>query len=227
MEERIESAPCERGNDLVSFLYEELDREALREFQQHLRSCSSCSDDLGSFQKVRAGVVAWRQASLGLSVFPAGANATFKHDKASALTAIRQFFALSPVWLKGAVALASILFFVALGTLVMKPRTTSETPLVQSDKVYSEAEMRAKVEASVEERMRELRAVNKDSVNDKPAELILTRGTAPKAKSSLSAKTRRAPLTRSEREQLAADLRLISTTDDSDLDLLGEHINNR
>jgi len=41
----------------------------------------------------------------------------------------------------------------------------------------------------------------------------------------LTAKTRRAPLTKSEREQLAADLRLISQTEDSDLDLLGEHIN--
>src|SRR5207244_6196600 len=37
-------------------------------------------------------------------------------------------------------------------------------------------------------------------------------------------KTRR-PLTRAEREQLAADLRLISPKDDADLDLLGDRLN--
>ena len=37
----------------------------------------------------------------------------------------------------------------------------------------------------------------------------------------------RRPLTRAEREQLAADLRLLSTDDDVDLNLLGDRINNQ
>ena len=42
--------------------------------------------------------------------------------------------------------------------------------------------------------------------------------------SSQTAKSRR-PLSRAEREQLAAELRLLSITDDTDLHLLGDRIN--
>ncbi len=57
-----------------------------------------------------------------------------------------------------------------------------------------------------------------------PAPLPVTQS-RPKAKSSgYTAKTLRAPLTKTERQQLAADLRLISPTEE-DLNLLGEQIN--
>ena len=243
MKETMESAGCDRENDLISFLYHELAGRELREFQQHLNGCSSCSAELGSFQNVRAGVVAWRQESLGLSVFAAKSKAARMNlAKPSAVAAFRQFFALSPVWLKGAAAFASLLLLVALIWLVMKSGADPEVPLVKSapvggvesksnldfaGKVYSEAEMRAKVEAGVQERLAELRAVDNNPVSDKQPPLIVVRQSTPITKPTHTAKTRRSPLTKAEREQLAADLRLISPTEDSDLDLLGEHINNR
>jgi anti-sigma factor RsiW len=224
MKERIENAPCERGNDLVSFLYQELEGRELRDFEQHLSGCSSCSQELASFQEVRSSVVAWRQESLGIN--PATAAGFRDFGKPSAAAAIRQFFALSPVWLKGAVAFASLLFFAAVISLVMKSGATPPAPLVSSDKIYSEAELRAKVEAGVQQRLTELNAVNNPAKEATQPQLTAARQPTPKAKAVLNAKIRRAPLTRSEREQLAADLRLISpTTEDSDLDLLGEHIN--
>lgn len=227
MTERIESAPCERGNDLVSFLYQELEGLELQDFQQHLSGCSSCSQELASFQEIRSGVVAWRQDSLGINTVPAKAATGFTNlEKPSAVSAIRQFFALSPVWLKGAVAFASLLFFAVVVSLVMKSSTAPQAPLVAFDKVYSEAELRVKVEAGVQQRLKELSAVNNNPAKETTQpQLIVVRQPTAMSKAVLTAKTRRAPLTKSEREQLAADLRLISPTEDSDLDLLGEHIN--
>ena len=160
MKERIESAPCERGNDLVSFLYQELEGRELRDFQQHLSGCSSCSEELASFREIRSGVVAWRQESLGMNTVPARAAGFTNFAKPSAVAAIRQFFALSPVWLKGAVAFASLLFFAVVISLTMKSGANPQAPVVLSDKVYSEAELRAKVEAGVQERLKELNVIN-------------------------------------------------------------------
>ena len=222
-----ERVGCERGNDLVSYLYNELDERELRDFQKHLTGCASCSAELASFQEIRSSVIAWRQQSLGVTTVPAHAGVFANVEKASALAAIRQFFALSPSWLKGAVAFASILFFAAVAFLLMNLNARPTAPLVHSEKVYSEEEMRAKVDAEIQARLNELNRAKDNPVNESQPQLVEA-AQPPKSKSKsvlYNARTRRAPLTKSEREQLAADLRLISPTGDPDLNLLGEQIN--
>lgn len=227
MEKRIETLICERSNDLISFLYEELDQREVVDFEQHLTSCESCSQEVTAFGKIRAGVIEWREQSLGVSSLPRNIL-TFNHsEKPSALAAIRQFFALSPVWLKGAMALASLMFFALLAMSILNLRAKPVAPLANSGKAYSEDEMRAKVEAGIQARLQELNSSKPSTVKDEAVSAPLTaQHSKPKVKSAtVIAKTRRAPLTKSEREQLAADLRLLSITEDSDLNLLGEQIN--
>lgn len=215
---------CERSDDLISFLYHELDEQECRAFEQHLADCASCSRELSSFSEIRNGVVAWREQSLGVINYRPNLAFGFA-EKRSAVAAIRQFFVLSPFWLKGSVALASLLLFAAVAFLVVSLKAKPAAPLASTDKVYSEADLRAKVEEGVQARLKELTpqgdAVKEDSMQ-KP---LLVQQSKPKAKSLGSyVKTRRAPLTASERQQLAADLRLISGSED-DLNLLGEQIN--
>lgn len=217
---------CERNDDLISFLYRELDERAGRDFEQHLARCSSCARELALFSEVRNGIVAWREQSLGMARSNQPASVTFSQaGQPSALAAIRQFFALSPLWLKGTVAFASVLLFAVVAFLLVSSNARPDTSVASADKVYSEAELRAKVEEGVQARLKELNqqqnAVKKDLVKTP----VLVQQSKPKPKSFMySAKTRRAPLTKSEREQLAADLRLISPTED-DLNLLGEQLN--
>lgn len=224
MEDMTQTFSCERSDELISFLYQELDERAAGDFEKHLAKCSSCSLELASFSEIRNGVVAWREQSLGLVSYPTGV-VLGGAEKPSALAAIRQFFALSPLWLKGTVAFTSVLLFAAAALLVMNLNARPVVPLATNDKVYSEADLRAKVEAEIQARLKELNAQNiavKESLAPAPLPVTQTR---PKAKSSVyTAKTLRAPLTRTERQQLAADLRLISPTEE-DLDLLGEQIN--
>lgn len=224
MEEKIGNIICERSDDLISFLYQELDEREGRAFERHLVDCASCSRELSSFSEIRNGVVAWRDQSLGI-INQRPSLAYGYAERPSALAAIRQFFALAPLWLKGSVALASVLLFAVVAFLVVSLKAEPEVPLASTDKVYSEAELRAKVEAGIQARLRELNPHDDAVKEELPRAPLLVQHSKPKVKSSGSyVRTRRAPLTESERQQLAADLRLISPTDD-DLKLLGEQIN--
>ena len=223
MEDLTQTFSCEHSDELISFLYQELDERDAGEFKKHLANCSSCSRELASFSEIRNGVVAWREQSLGLASSPtvilSGA------EKPSALVAIRQFFGLSPLWLKGAVVFASILLFAVAVFLVMNLKAKPVAPLATNDKIYSEADLRARVEAEIQARLKELNAQNDVVKEDLAPATLPVPPTRPKPKSSVySAKTLRAPLTKAERQQLAADLRLISPTEE-DLNLLGEQIN--
>ena len=226
MEDRIETLICERCDDLISFLYQELGTRESRDFEQHLAGCALCSRQLDSFSEIRNGVVAWREQSLGKVSIKHEASVAFTHTaKPSAMTAIREFFALSPLWLKGAVAFASLLLFAAVAFLALNLNAKKAAPVAGADKLYSEAELRAKVEAGVQARLKEINRQENPVREDLVRTPILVKRSKPKTKSAVyTAKTRRSPLTRSEREQLAADLGLISPAED-DLNLLGEQIN--
>ena len=226
MDDRIEALGGERSGDLIAFLYHELSEQETPDFERHMATCSSCAHELGSFRKIRAGVGAWREQTLGLSPVPTPARVTFgQPEKPSALLAIRQFFALSPVWLKGAVAFASILFVAALALLVMNLNSSPVVPMVEHR--YTEAELKARVEEGIQARLMEF---NSASANH-PQQALAPNANPlqrpqPRFKSAgVVVNTRRAPLTKSERQQLAADLRLLSPSEDSDLDLWSEQIN--
>ena len=224
MEDKTGALVCERSEDLISFLYQELDERQVGNFKQHLADCASCSRELNSFGEIRNGVVAWRDQSLGIINHRPSLAFSFAEEP-SALAAIRQFFALSPLWLKGSVAFASLLLFAAVTFLVVSLKGKPAAPLASTDKIYSEAELRAKVEEGVQARLKEFEPQDdgvKEEVTRTP---LLVQLSKPKVRSARpNVKTRRAPLTESERAQLAADLRLISPTED-DLNLLGEQIN--
>ena len=225
MEDRTEDRICERSDDLVSFLYQELGDRELVGFKEHLKDCRSCAHEVAAFGKIRAGVVAWREQSLGMA--PIQASPAFvRSETPSALAAIRQFFSLSPLWLKGAVAFASIALLASIAILVMNLNAKPEAPLVQSDKKYSESEMQARVDAEIQARLQEPTVAKQNQRPTNPERTqVVVQPSAPKLSSTaVNSKTRRAPLSRAEREQLAADLRLISPSED-DLDLLGEQIN--
>lgn len=224
MEDKTSNLVCDRGDDLISFLYQELDEREARIFEQHLAGCASCSRELSSFSEIRNGVISWRDQSLG--IIDQRPSLAFSYaERPSALAAIRQFFALSPLWLKGSVAFASVLLFAAVAFLVVSLKAKPEATLASADKVYSEADLKAKVEAGIQARLKELNPQDDAAKEDLPRTPLLVQQSKPKVTSSRAyVRTRRAPLTEYERQQLAADLRLISATED-DLDLLGEQIN--
>jgi anti-sigma factor RsiW len=229
---------CGRESELIAFLYGELNDDEALTFRKHMHGCVACSSELTAFGDVRESVVAWRNESLGGVISPAVVTPpaiTASKRKPSALAALREFFDLSPLWMKGAIAFTSVLFCLFTVLAVARWRETSHGPETanQNNKLYTEQQLNALVERRVQEEIQRIKQDQRPAANpvlaandvfqklvDKKA---LTRGSEV-AKAAGGAGARR-PLSRVEREQLAADLRLISSKSDGELDLLDDRIN--
>ena len=220
MKERDHSPTCERTSDLIAFIYNEADEREAQDFQLHLRECNSCREETESFGVVRESIHTWRDEALAGFVSTPVATKT---NRKSARAALRQFFDLSPLWLKGATAFALLTFCLLVGLVIFRNRerqvvVTQQNPNAiytkqDVDRMVNEALAKASPQAPIETPSEEPQRVQYEKPkNVRPAS------------SSQFAKSKR-PLSRAEREQLAADLRLLSTTEDESLQLLGDRIN--
>jgi hypothetical protein len=127
---------CARAEDLVAYLYEEATADEARDFESHLRRCAACRTELAAFGGVREAIGDWRQQALGPlahtaaepdASLPIHAAETPQRRPASALAALREFFALSTVWVRAASVAAAFAFcalvVIAVAHFVEQPRT--------------------------------------------------------------------------------------------------------
>jgi len=177
---------CDRAEDLVAYLYGESGRHASQDFEAHLGACASCREELAAFGGVRASVALWRDSLLDASEAPSlagdfaeapgpssmqreggaarrafGAPARGPRER-SALAALREFFSLSPLWLKGATA-AFAVAFCALAVVSLRAGSGGErvvtqvvTKTVEVPAPPSEERVNALVEERVGLRLAEL-----------------------------------------------------------------------
>jgi hypothetical protein len=208
---------CERASDLIAFVYNEASESEARDFELHLNDCVVCHQEMASFALVRESISAWRDEALSGFVSTSLAATT---RRKSAIGALRQFFDLSPLWLKGATAFAVVMFCILAALAVMRvPNRTEGGSPGSIAATYTEQD--------VDRIVKEALAKHESSKQQQPVEkpVIIVQSPKPKKRAptpSDVAKSRR-PLTRAEREQLAAELRLLST--DEGLNLLGDRIN--
>ena len=220
MNERQHSPTCERASDLIAFLYGEAGEHETRDFQLHLQQCSSCREEVASLGVVRESITAWRDEALAGFV---STPVTTQPQKKSALAALRQFFDLSPLWLKGATAFAAVTFCVLVGVIFFRTNNNHVSSMnVNSNAIYTKQDVDRMVDEAVARQ-----ASAQPSVKTPPIEIQVAER---KPKSSRVAPAtqfarNQRPLSRTEREQLAAELRLLSSSEDVSLNLLGDRIN--
>lgn len=209
------SSTCERAGDLVSVLYGEANERERRNFELHMQACDDCRAAFTAFAGVRESIGEWRDEALTGFV---SAHATTPARK-SATAAWRQFFDLSPLWLKGAVGFAAVAFCVLAALAVWrsvpteKPATVAET---NPAAVYTKQDLDRAVQEAL--------ATQQRVEEPKPANVI--EPAKPRSPNVAKSEPRmRRPFSRAEREQLAADLRLLSAEDEADLDQLEDRIN--
>jgi len=221
---------CHRAEDLVTYLYGEANEAEALDFRNHLRQCDSCHSEFTVFNQVHDSIEVWRNEALGASFNPAaipaeaaiGSPQSIRHErKLSALAALRDFFTVSPLWLRGATAFAALLLCVLgimmVSRLARRPNGIAKN--VKDEKVYTRQELEAEVKNAVDKKVAEL--TNKQ---DESTSIV-----APKEKSKpgtnrfqLAASQqpknlRPQKLTHQERDQLAADLRLTPSVDEEEL----------
>jgi anti-sigma factor RsiW len=223
MNETMKTPACERGNDLIAFLYGEANEQEAQDFERHLGLCRDCRSEMASFGHVRESIGLWKEEALAGFVSP---QAVVPVRKKSAVVALREFFDLSPLWMKGAVGFAGIILCVMVVMVVA--RTGKQTPVVvKTDAKYSEQELQQALAKALQEQADKIAAANAQKSQNGVDETARVRSQMPQTKFIKPAqlvKVRR-PLSKSEREQLAADLRLLSTRDEDNLNLLGDRIN--
>jgi hypothetical protein len=226
----VKASNCGRENDLIAFLYGELNEVETRTFRRHVHDCASCNAEFEALRDVRESVVIWRNESLALISEPPVTRVD--KQKPSALAALREFFNLAPLWMKGAVTFASILFCLFAALAIARLRDKPPVPIVTNQENRSAQEINARVEKRVQEELQRIKTLEEKT----PRSIVVAERTPernPRARANRGngvafngpSQRARRPLSKTEREQLAADLRLISGKNDSDLDLLDDRIN--
>ncbi len=236
MYKKLDTPNCGRENGLIEFLHGELDEPTARDFERHLTNCADCESELREFKQIRSSVLAWRQETVGaatvrsVSASQASARAS-DLGKPSAMAALRQFFDLSSLGMKGSIAFASVLFCVVSALALAHLFENPKPDVAGDEKRYTEKELQAKIEYALKSRLPDAETQEPTLLpsiaNDNNHQLKPQRRGPIRSSAGVGAnpKVGRGPLTKAEREQLAADLRLILPQDDTDLELLSDGIN--
>jgi hypothetical protein len=236
--QEVNATTCGREHDLVAFLYGELSDIENESFDSHRHTCLMCQQQISEFKSIRESVVAWRDESLGhASVAVRQTTRLINPDKGSALAALRAFFDLSPLWMKGAVGFAAILFCILTVLTAARLRNTpAATAANAGSQGHSQQELNALVEQGVQDELARRKVAEEPPASSSPASAGLKDKIVPSrsrgilnqrtevAANARSEKARR-PLSKAEREQLAADLRLVSSRNERGLDLVDDQIN--
>lgn len=213
------SSTCERADDLVSVLYGEASERERRDFELHLKQCTNCRTEFAAFTHVRESIGEWRDEALSGFV---STHTSVKPVRKSALAAFRQFLDLSPMWLKGAVGFAAVVFCALAAVAFIRftrpemsltPDEPARVATTNPDAVYTKQDLDRAVQQALAKAEREQRV-------DEPKPPVVAK--SPRSRSSNVAKTARRPFSKAEREQLAAELRLTANDDDLGLDLLDD-----
>lgn len=223
MNEVDNSPTCERADDLVAVLYGEAGERERRDFELHLTQCGSCRAEFAAFAQVRESIGEWRDESLTGFAHTAALPA-----RKSALAAVRQFFDLSPLWLKGAVGFAAVILFALAALAVFRLRPTEAPPQVAGtnpDAAYTKQDLDRAVQEALAKQQHEQRAADPQLATITNASND-TEPQKPRIPNVVKSEPRaRRPFSRAEREQLAADLRLLSGDEEADLEGLEDRIN--
>ena len=215
MQKMNERPVCHRAEDLVTYLYGEATAEEAGDFSAHLQQCDACRAEFSIFHQVHDSIVTWRNEALGSTLQPAqvSAKAVFSADryvqherKLSALAALREFFTVSPLWLRGATAFAGLLLCALVVFAISRTWQQPVMTAVGDEKKYTEEQFRQEVQKQVEKQIAESSQEKRESVvtpngEPQPRPIVATR-TRPRTQPANK-------MTREEREQLAADLGLI------------------
>jgi len=214
---------CHRAEDLVTYLYGEASESDARDFRAHLQQCDACRSEFAAFDQMHESILVWRNEALGASFTPAAvvaepsgaATQSRPEHRLSAVAALREFFSVSPLWLRGATAFAGLLicalFIFAVSRSWQKPNPvaneTAEPRFTKADLDRAVAEAKMQVAKEQQTAARKPDETVDQAAIPRVAVVTSRRSNRPRVKA----------LTQQEREQLAADLRLVPGIDDEEL----------
>ena len=230
MHEVKQRPACHRAEDLVTYLYGEASEADALDFSKHLENCDACRSEFGVFNQVHESILTWRNEELGVAFDPRAvaidsaveSSQFVRHErKLSALAALREFFTVSPLWLRGATAFAALLLLMFGVTMLFRlsPKPVEVVNNNSQERRYTPQEVQAKVNEAVQKTRAEMTKQNAPTpiVSSNQEKTTARRVQVALSQQSRAARSRR--LNRQEREQLAADLRLTNPAEEEEMQL--------
>lgn len=118
------NSSCAFGEQIVSYLYGEVDARDKSIFETHIKTCPSCAGEFADFEFVRDSVIEWRDVSfsnLATPVFDFTPNENFatdsKEEKHSWIAEIKKLFSFRPAFVMAGLAIlvfgAGLILFMA------------------------------------------------------------------------------------------------------------------
>jgi hypothetical protein len=222
-----ERPACHRAEDLVTHLYGEAGEVDAKDFTEHLQHCDACRSELAVFQQVHDSILLWRNEALGSAFSPAPISSESRVDstqfvqherKLTALAALREFFNVSPLWLRAATGFAALLLCILAGLTISR---SGSKPVELANKETEPKYSQQDLDQAVQKRLDEIARLNNQQTSPKLNDALAIKKPADEgnrtrlAQIPVQPKTPRARgLSRQEREQLASDLRLIPRDDE-------------
>ena len=227
MENRNERPICHRAEDLVTYLYGEATTEEAGDFAAHMQQCDACHAEFNVFNQVHEAIVTWRNEALGPIALPAPTRADLTvvspeivqpGRRLPAFAALREFFSVSPLWLRGATAFAGLLLCALLIFAVSRMWRQPTQPSGVANGDYSHDQFQQAVEQEVARRIAKMNQTQ-SGPNPTPQTGKEPSGASEQRTQVATEKNRsrsqpRNRLTREERLQLAADLGLIQVREE-------------
>ena len=214
---------CSFRDHLISVLYGEASEREAAEFHRHMQTCTQCQVEMRGFGEVRESIGTWKFEALSGAVSTEVNVEPQTQRTKSAVAALREFFDLSPLWLKSATAFATILFCLLAVLALVRFQQPSQVTEVNNkpNAIYTEQQKDQLVQKALDQQKAEFLARTAPAPEN--IKIAVNQSKKTTTRPNTIAKGRR-PLTKWEREQLAADLRLLQRHDD-DIELLSEPIN--
>lgn len=230
---------CAHAEDLVAYLYGEMESASAHDFAAHAQHCASCRTELAGFQQVRGSIGEWRQQALGSMAAatnsPVAIESVMRDPvrKRSALAALREFFTLSPAWLRTATAALGLIFCVLIVLTVSRYSEQPKAVAVKSsgEELAKIIDWQGKPKDAPNHSGPEITAspslVDVSGAKDGPSQRITRSLRQAGQEQSKIAGARKPKISPEESRELARDLRLIASKDEEEdlprlSDLLGE-----
>ena len=185
---------CHRAEDLVTYLYGEASEVDAKDFTEHLQRCDACGSEFGVFQQVHDSILLWRTEALGAAFSPTAVSAESRIDstqfvqherKLTAFAALREFFSVSPLWLRGATAFAALLLCVlAVFTVLRLSQGPNRVANNNSPLRYSQQDFARAVQKGVDEKVATLNRDNPPKISNATATTISNAPNSNASKSS-------------------------------------------
>jgi hypothetical protein len=204
------TGPCARAADLVAYLYREATPAEARDFENHMKLCASCRAEIAEFGDARGAIKEWRQEALGAfssRAFEANATAALAStgknsgQRRSAFAALREFFTLSPMWMRAATAVVALIFcalaVIAFAYFAEQPRVVVVERPIKTESAQESNDTQVAVESGESKE-------SKDAVNSQPQEpqkVIVASGNRPQTRRQTGRRASNQPLLTYKRSQ--------------------------